>query len=210
MKGDLKVTNIKFQFNKHMKDDFVCFDGRQRINCIRNFIEKEMDLDYFYETGIIKEHYPLHRLEIKANLEKQIGKYTVELINSLAVNSMNWIKLIQPINYIKRYSGERFAFYFMYFINFQALLIVPGLLGIALSFWQYYNFGLSHNMQESLDSSWNGAFGLFLTFWASYFVENWKKKENKLIQIWDLNTISDVSLNDERKGQFTYQQEYNS
>jgi len=35
-------------------------------------------------------------------------------------------------------------------------------------------------MQDSLDSSWNGAFGLFLTFWASYFVENWKKKELKL------------------------------
>ena len=86
IKGDLKISNIKFQFNKHMKDDYVCFDGRQRMNIIRNFIEKEMDLDYFLESGIIKEHYPLHRLEVKANLEKQIEKNTFNLMQKLALN----------------------------------------------------------------------------------------------------------------------------
>ena len=39
---------------------------------------------------------------------------------------------MEPIHLVKKYYGERFAFYFAYFIHYQALLVVPAFLGVLL------------------------------------------------------------------------------
>ncbi len=38
--GDLDCSNIRAQFNMHMKDDFEVFDSRQRYTCITHCLEE--------------------------------------------------------------------------------------------------------------------------------------------------------------------------
>ena len=38
--GDLDCSNIRAQFNLHMKDDFEVFDSRQRYTCITHCLEE--------------------------------------------------------------------------------------------------------------------------------------------------------------------------
>ena len=72
-----------------------------------------------------------------------------------------------------------------------------------------YNFYEYKNVKWSVDTAWNGAYGIFLTLWASLFVESWKKKQARMIFEWDLENNSDVLINDERKGKFKFLYKYN-
>jgi hypothetical protein len=67
-------------------------------------------------------------------------------------------------------------------------------------------------LAQSIDSSWNGVFGLALSIWAAVFVDNWSKKEEKLQHKWDLLANKDEYESAERirKGKFSYMMEYNS
>jgi putative effector of murein hydrolase LrgA (UPF0299 family) len=84
--------------------------------------------------------------------------------------SKRWRKYIQPIHLFKRYNGEAVAFYYMYVIHYITLLFVPALIGILLFINQMYYYKISGKMDLSLDSTWNGAFGIFVSIWASVFV----------------------------------------
>ena len=107
---------------------------------------------------------------------------------------------IQPIHLLKKYYGEKFAFYFVYFMHYQGQLILPSILGILLFSYQMYWYATVKNMQLALDTSMNGVYGVFLAIWASVFVESWKDKQKRLIFEWDLNSVKDILNNDERKG----------
>jgi len=71
-------------------------------------------------------------------------------------------------------------------------------------------FALDYGFHESIDSIFNLSYGIFLCFWSTIFIESWKRKQTKLIHIWDMDCLQDVLLNDERKGAFKYMYEYNS
>ena len=126
------------------------------------------------ELGIIDEHYPLHRLkshkDIVESLETYFDKLEVNLIRG------DWEKYSQPINLIKKYYGERYAFYFFYFCTYQSHLGIVAFIGTALGIYQYYLFTNSHNMESSIDNMMNCVYGVVLCVWSSVFVENWKKK----------------------------------
>ena len=74
----------------------------------------------------------------------------------------------------------------MYFIHFQALLVIPSLVGIALFVYQLLALIETGNLAKSIDTEYNAIYGLFVCIWGSVFVESWLKKQNKLQQIWDL------------------------
>ena len=42
----LKEHNINYKFDKQCKDQFVSFDARQFYNCVRDHLNKEIDLHY--------------------------------------------------------------------------------------------------------------------------------------------------------------------
>ena len=128
--GDLDVSNIRYQFNKHMKDAFTCFDARQRYTCIQIYLEGEIDFDHYVSIGVIDAHYPLHRLSAHQEVKGSIDKYFNRLYRKLVVG--NWYKYAEPIHLIKKYYGERFAFQFMFFIHYQAFLALPAFVGALL------------------------------------------------------------------------------
>ena len=69
-------------------------------------------------------------------------------------------------------------------------------------------FNDTKNMIKALDTSWNTIFGILIALWASLFVESWRSKQNRLIFEWDMDTPADVLGNDERIGEFRYQEAY--
>ena len=97
-------------------------------------------------------------------------------MKAFVFQSEKWSKYIQPIHLLKKYYGEKFAFYFIYFVHYQGQLIVPSIVGVILFSYQMYWFSVTSNMQAALDTSFNGLYGIFLAIWASVFVESWKEK----------------------------------
>ena len=44
-----------------MKHLFNKFDGDERLTVIEEFLGKEIDFEYYMMTGIIEQHFPLHK-----------------------------------------------------------------------------------------------------------------------------------------------------
>jgi hypothetical protein len=207
--GDLDVSNIRYQFNKHMKDAFQAFDARQRYTCIQWYLEQEIDFEHYKSVGIIHDAYPLHRLEAHKSVKKSVDKYWKKLAKNLVCG--NWYKYCEPVHLMKKYYGERFSFYFLYFATYQAFLRIPAFLGFILFVYHMVRYASGeYTLHKSIDSPWNGVFGIFLCFWSHSFVQSWKSKEAKLIHEWDMDCLQDILINDERKGKFKWMWEYNS
>ena len=86
---------------------------------------------------------------------------------------------------------------------------MPAIAGLAIFSYQMHLFREKGNMIEALDTPWNNLLGVLLAIWASLFVESWRAKERKLMFEWDMDTPADFLGNDEREGQYKYQNEYN-
>lgn len=162
------------------------------------------------KTGVILEHYPLHRTSASEGIRLSVEKYSGKLMKNLRLGNINWLKYLEPIHLIKKYYGERFGFSFLYFMNYQAMLFWPALLGGILFAYQMVRYAISGDMLESIDTEYNGLYGLFLAIWSSIFVEGWRRKQNRMIFEWDMKSLEDVLQNDERKGKYHYMSQYNS
>ena len=131
-------------------------------------------------------------------------------MKNLRTGNSNWLKYLEPIHLIKKYYGERFGFQFLYFINYQAMLFWPAFFGLVLFVYQMIRYGKTGNILESIDTPYNGLYGLFLTIWATVFVDGWKNKQDRMNFEWDMKSLEDVLKDDERKGKYHYMSEYNS
>ena len=63
-------------------------------------------------------------------------------------------------------------------------------------------------VEYALDSEVNVFIGLFITLWATLFVESWKRKQRTIQYIWNCKDIS-FSRQDEREETFQYYDVYN-
>lgn len=78
---------------------------------------------------------------------------------------------------IKYYYGEDYAFEYAFLIHYQAWLQVPTIIGILIFIYQVFKFFEHYDLQLAIDTPYNALFGLFVTFWATCFVESWKRKQ---------------------------------
>ena len=118
IKARMKDQGIMMPFNKRLADDFVAFDSRLRLECIQEYLTKEINFEHYLNIGVVEDHYPLHKVEGYENLEKSSLKYLRKLSIGLLEGSKKWFKYLEPIQIIKRYYGEKFAFFYLYFIHF--------------------------------------------------------------------------------------------
>jgi len=44
-----------------VKDKFNSFDAAERLEAIEEFLKQEIDFEYYIATGVIEDHYPLHK-----------------------------------------------------------------------------------------------------------------------------------------------------
>lgn len=130
-----------------------------------------------------------------------------------------YLKYMQPLNIIKNYYGENYAFEYAFLIHYQAWLQIPTYTGILLCIYQAYRWftwtppddeavGGSERLMYMLDTPMNAPFGLFVTFWATCFVASWKQKQGMIQFLWSCSDNSFSSV-DERTEQFKFYNVYN-
>lgn len=73
-----------------------------------------------------------------------------------------------PVNNIASYFGETIAFQFAFQTFFTKALVIPAIVGILLS---YYQFRVSE-----LDNAYSPLFSVFVAVWSLVFLELWKRK----------------------------------
>lgn len=115
---------------------------------------------------------------------------------------------MQPLNLIKNYYGEKFAFEYAFLIHYSAWLTIPACMGILLWFYQLDRFRKSGDFKESLDSPMNGMFGLLTAIWAILFTESWKRKQKAIQYLWGCSDGS-FSAQDEREDDFKFYEIFN-
>ena len=104
---------------------------------------------------------------------------------------------------IKKYFGEKFAFFYTYFLSYTAFLVIPGIVGLGLTIWEF----VVYPSARTLDSPYNHLMGVIIAIWSVFFVQTWKSQQNRMIYEWDMDTPQDVLMNDARP-EFKYKNFY--
>jgi len=115
-----------------MRSKFTMFDSRERIETILHILSEEIDFENFMLSGVIKEHFPLHkrnRQDIIDEFQARKGKLMKEFI--AGDFHLHFI----PMNFIKSYFGEKYAFEYSFLLHYQAWLVFPAVIGVLISFF---------------------------------------------------------------------------
>jgi hypothetical protein len=99
---------VKAPFNKHMMYSFNCFDADEQLEAMEEYLKKEIDFEYLLGAGIIESNYPLHNGDVISNINESYNKYKYKLMFSMLTGNYN--KYFEPINMIKNYYGEKYAY----------------------------------------------------------------------------------------------------
>ena len=101
-------------------------------------------------------------------------KYKWRLIKGMITG--NFLKYFEPINMIKNYYGEKYAFEYAFLIHYTAWLLIPGVAGAMVFIRMITKYFQKFNMNDAIDTDMNGLYGLFLAVWGTCFLESWRKK----------------------------------
>jgi len=98
-----------------------------------------MDFEYLRLSGIVESHYPLHNGDLIDRIQKSYEKYKYKLMFGMLTGGYD--KYMEPINMIKNYYGEKYAYQIVFHIHYMAWLMIPSLLSLvtgAKACFEYY------------------------------------------------------------------------
>jgi hypothetical protein len=121
---------VKAPYNKKMPFAFNVFDADERLEAIEEKLGEEIDFDYYRTSGIIDENYMLHKRETVTQILDSFNHYKWRLIKGMITGS--YPKYFEPINMIKNYYGEKYAFEYAFLIHYAAWLLIPGFFGMLV------------------------------------------------------------------------------
>ena len=95
---------------------------------------------------------------------------------------------------LKKYYGEKFAFYYAFFLNYLAFLLYPTVLGLCIFGYQIYDYNATPlsaktqtvtgkdgkkvkkpiDLQKIIDNPYNALYGAIIGIWASILIERWR------------------------------------
>lgn len=140
--GDLDITNIRVPYDRIMRKEYSKFDSRQRYICIMKELESEIDFDRYMNTGIIDDHYPLHRTKKTMAINKSVSEHfwklmaTITFTEWINIEGLSWFDYAQPLHMMKKYFGEKYAFFYSFYVSYTAYLFFPAALGVALTAYE--------------------------------------------------------------------------
>lgn len=86
-KNDFKVF-IKTKFDSKSKNSFNKFDATERLEIIEEYLDQEIDFDYYVASGIIEAHFPLHSKNEVKHIQESFDNYKTKLL--LGFIGGNW------------------------------------------------------------------------------------------------------------------------
>jgi hypothetical protein len=96
----------------------------------------------------------------------------------------NYNKYMEPINMIKNYYGDKYAYQIVFHLHYMAWLLIPSVLCLLVMGKVAFEFYLDQNFEQILDNSFNGYFGLAMIIWSTCFNESWKRKQTTINFYW--------------------------
>lgn len=123
----------------------------------------EVNLHMMYEQGEINGFFALHDSLPNRN----------DLTKNLMYNVLPWK---QPLDDINAYFGTRIGYIFAFMSHYVTWLLIPGLLGLGCQ--------ISAFVQWDFNRIEASAFAMFMSLWAIFAYEYWKRKEKYLAMIW--------------------------
>ena len=95
-----------------------------------------------------------------------------------------YYKYMEPINMIKNYYGEKFAYQVAFHIHYMAWLLIPTALSLIVGCKSAYEYSIHQKFEHVIDNSYNGYFALATCIWATCFYESWKRKQATINFYW--------------------------
>ena len=86
--------------------------------------------------------------------------------------------------------------------------MLPAFGGVLVAGIMVLRYIETRDLEEAMDTSANGLFGVLLAIWATLFFESWKRKQATIQYIWHCSDSS-FSHQDERAEDFKYYSAYN-
>lgn len=170
---------VKAPFDRNKADNFNSFSATEHQKLmVDGFLSKELDFEEMMESGVIVDHFPLHKRKFIAKMQEQFEHSYYNLKRGFLVGTFR--KYMMPLNMIKNYYGENYAFEYAFLIHYQAWLQIPTYTGIMLTIYQAYRWFETGSLMFTLDTPLNAIFGLAVNLWATCFVESWKRKQRML------------------------------
>ena len=198
---------VKTAFKKDRAHQFQSFSATESQKIIIDgILGKELDFANLTDNEVIIDHFPLHKRKLIDKMQYSFKKSYQKL--KWAFLFGGWEKYMEPVNMIRNYYGESYAFEYAFLIHYQGWLQIPTFFGLILFIYQIVRFFQTGNFVLAVDSPYNSIFGLFVTFWAVLFVESWRQKQKMIQFLWGCEDNSFQSV-DERTDQFKFYNVYN-
>ena len=173
------------------------FRNVERLRLLSSHIDTQINLESLMEKEFIVAHFPLpnsHLLKGKNEQERLASATSEDLLlrnilidfrsaakGASLIDSWNTSLINQkiPLNKIKNYFGEKVALYFEFLRFFQVSLLVPSILGLVVFIVQK-----SMNQDDDAVLVLNIVYSVFMTVWATVYLEYWKRREAALAIMW--------------------------
>jgi len=197
---------VKAPYSKDHPEAFNVFDADERQEAIEEYIGQEIDFDYYKTSGIIEQNYMLHKKDTVTLIVDSFDHYKWRLLRGMITG--NYMKYFEPINMIKNYYGEKYAFEFAFLIHYASWLLIPAFFGMLVVIEMISSYLRTKSFSGAIDTSMNGVFGIFLSVWATCFLESWKRKQRNIQYYWNCGDNS-FSPQDERSDDFKFYFFYN-
>lgn len=174
------------------------FKNIERIRLLASYIYTQINLNALVKNEVIIAHYPLH------NNYQLVGKSdrTIENIppddkllqaliidlktsrnrQSASVMESWYTGLFRqqiPLSKVRNYFGEKITLYFEFLRVYQRSLIFPSIIGIIV-------FIVQRSLSETNPGvlAVNAIYCIFITIWATVFLERWKRRESSMAVVW--------------------------
>jgi len=149
------------------------FRGVDRIKLIMGIMSARrheggchLDFNRMMKEKAILAYFPLHDRKELMQLEHKWLNFWMVPWN-------------QPFDDIKDYFGEKIGLYFLWLGHYTTWLILPAILG----FGAWINVAVENNNPNAKTVPY---FAVFVALWATFFLEYWKRKENRYAMFWGM------------------------
>ena len=174
------------------------FRNMEKIKLLSSLIGTEMLLYQLTNKGILLEDFALHN---EVDLEG-LKVEEIQWDNPDIAEYFKWLRFLNkqemgkglkngwklsffdfrlPLNKIRNYFGEKIALYFGFISLLAKMSITPGLLGI-------FAFAIQRSVSADslLASTVNAIYCVFISCWATVFLEMWRRREARLALTWGM------------------------
>lgn len=171
--GEFFTTQERQSIIYYMLNNLRALKGEQ-LNKVK-FLEGQPIVPLLQSKGIVSQVFPLHNQDTLQEMRKC------------------WVQGVfrrQPLDKIRDYFGVKIAMYFAYLGHYTLALCIPAFLGACIWLFQ--------GQDETVDDQWFVAFALFNAFWATLYLEHWKRRSSELAYEWGTLDKKDELLDDPR------------